>query len=105
MTPRLRLAALALAASAPLAACGSDDAGPTDPLAGTSPNGLSTVARNYLARALDFMEEVFLYRSRVNWTQVRADALAAVPNAQTTTATYPGIRVAVSRLQDRHSGF
>jgi hypothetical protein len=104
-TPRLRRTAVALTAVAALAACGSDDRGPTDPLAGSSPNGLSTAARSYLVRALDFMEEVFLYRARVNWTQVRAAALDSVANAQTPRQTYPGIRTAIRRLNDRHSGF
>ena len=105
MPRRPRLALLALVAATTVAACGSDDGGPVDPLAGNSPNGLSASARNYLARALDFMEDVFLYRSRVNWTAVRAAALDTVPNAQTPAQTYPGIRAAIRRLNDRHSGF
>ncbi|MDF1504249.1 S41 family peptidase [Roseisolibacter sp. H3M3-2] len=100
----LARATVALAAAAGVAACSADDA-PTDPLGGSTPNGLSAGAQSYLRSALDFMEEVFLYRSRVTWTQVRAAALDSVPGAQTPRQTYPGIRTAIRRLNDRHSGF
>ncbi|MGZ8490843.1 MAG: S41 family peptidase [Gemmatirosa sp.] len=85
------------------AACGEAD--PLDPIGGGNANGMSTAARTYLNNALDFMEEVFLYRARINWTQVRAAAADSARNAQTPTQTYAGIRTAVRLLNDRHSGF
>ncbi len=85
------------------AACGEAD--PLDPIGGGNTAGMSTSARTYLNNALEFMQEVFLYRARVNWTQVRAVAADSARNAQTPTQTYPGIRAAIRLLNDRHSGF
>ena len=85
------------------AACGSDSStAPPDP---TVTNNLSATAATYLKNALDFMQQVFVNRKAIDWTKVRGDATAQVKGAQTTRDTYPGIRYALSQLNDRHVGF
>jgi hypothetical protein len=70
---------------------------------------MSTVARNYLKQALDFEQEVFLYRERINWTTMRADVMGRAAGAQTRADTYDDIKYSISRyfvpLGDNHSGF
>ena len=90
-----------------VAAAACEGADPLDPIGGGgSPTvAMSATAATYLKNALDFTQEVFLYRSRINWTQLRAAATDSAKGAQTTAQTYPGIRTAVRLLNDRHSAF
>ena len=91
-----------------VAAAACEGADPLDPIGGGGPSptvAMSAAAATYLKNALDFTQEVFLYRSRINWTQLRAAATDSAKGAQTTAQTYPGIRTAVRLLNDRHSAF
>jgi len=93
-----------LLASALLAACGSD--GSPDPTEPTN-TSMSLVAQNYLKQALDFEQEVFLYRSKINWTTMRADVNAHAGSAQTRKDTYDDIAYSIERyfvpLGDPHT--
>lgn len=84
-----------------IAACGGDATSPTD-------NGaMSASAHAYLNSALDVMQAHSFYRKAIDWTTLRANAIAAgeAARAQTPAATYPAIRAALTALGDHHSFF
>jgi C-terminal processing protease CtpA/Prc len=83
------------------AACGGD---------ATSPAGdgaMSAPARIYLNSALDVMQNYSFYRKTIDWTTLRANAIASADaaRAQDPAATYPAIRAALTALGDHHSFF
>jgi C-terminal processing protease CtpA/Prc len=64
---------------------------------------MSDVARDYLNRALDIMEQRSIYRSDADWPVLRQNVEAAAAGSRTTEDTYPAIRYALRKLGDVHS--
>ncbi|MFD7029461.1 S41 family peptidase [Streptomyces sp. NPDC059917] len=62
-------------------------------------------AREYLARALDVMQERSVHRNGIDWPRVRRDAHARAASARTPAETYPAIVAALTDLGDHHSSF
>jgi C-terminal processing protease CtpA/Prc len=60
-------------------------------------------AATYLDEALDFIQRHAIMNDRVDWPALRRDVLELARDARTTADTYPAIRLALSRLGDRHS--
>src|SRR5690349_2826335 len=73
------------------------------PMLASGADGPAPPAKAYLDAALQIVQEHFLYKDRVDWAQLKADALAAAGSAQTPVETYPAIRVALAKLGDHHS--
>jgi len=82
------------------AACGGDATG-----LGSDTGAMSPAARTYLNSALDVMQNFSFYRKCIDWSTVRANAIATAEaaQAQTPSATYPAIRTALIALGDHHS--
>jgi carboxyl-terminal processing protease len=59
----------------------------------------------YLSNALDWIETNSVKIDTVDWEKVRAQALALVPNPQTTADTYPALKFAVTQLGDSATVF
>lgn len=57
----------------------------------------------YLNHAIDIMQKNALRRNTVDWTKVRAAALAMAANAESTAGTYDAIRFALASLGDHYS--
>jgi carboxyl-terminal processing protease len=57
----------------------------------------------YLNHAIDIMQKNALRRNTVDWTTIRASALAIAVNAENTAGTYDAIRFALASLGDHHS--
>jgi carboxyl-terminal processing protease len=93
---------LALVAALGAGACGGskNDDPPTQPT-----GGISERAREYLDRALQVMETNHVNRLRLDWTALKAAALALAAGAQTPADTYPAIGAAIRLLDDNHSRF
>lgn len=70
-----------------------------------TPITTSHVAAAYLQGALDYIAQNSIMRDRVDWQQLRDDAMTLTQDAQTTADTYPAIRFAVQQLNDHHSSF
>ena len=86
--------------------CGGDSPAPSTGVQQQPPpasTGAAAAARAYLDSAITVIQNVAFYRSRVNWTQVRAQAHTMASGATTFSATYPAIRFALAALGDRHS--
>jgi carboxyl-terminal processing protease len=66
-------------------------------------DGPSPQAAAYLDAALKIMQENFVYRDKIDWAQLRRDAMQQAANAQTAIDTYPAIRFALGKLGDHHS--
>lgn len=100
MTHPGRLALVALFSAAAVA-CGAAGDAVTPPASGA----MSPAARTYLMSALDIMQAYSFYRSKIDWTSLRATAFATADaaQAQTPTSTYPAIRAALTALGDHHS--
>src|SRR5215471_2895833 len=73
------------------------------PVLGLAADGPAPAAKAYLDAAIQIMQEHFLYKDRVDWAQLKAEALAAAGNSQTPVETYAAIRVALAKLGDHHS--
>jgi len=73
------------------------------PVLGLAADGPAPAAKAYLDAAIQIMQEHFLYKDRVDWAQLKTEALAAAGNAQTPVETYAAIRVALAKLGDHHS--
>ena len=65
--------------------------------------GISPAAKTYLDGALKIMQENFVYKGRVDWEQVKHEALVHAGDAQLAVETYPAIRFALAKLGDHHS--
>ncbi|WP_412060644.1 S41 family peptidase [Rubrivirga sp. IMCC45206] len=85
-----------------LAGC---DATAPEPSPPSSERPTSAAAAAYLDEVLDILEANALYRERIRWDLVRAEAEAEIEGAQTIGATYPGIRVALRALDDNYHSF
>jgi carboxyl-terminal processing protease len=83
------------------AACSGGDAG-GEPVAPVTPQ-MSAYARAYLDSALNLMQSHSLHRARVQWPQLRQEAVAFAGTAQTPAQTYPAINLALDGLGDNHS--
>src|SRR5262245_49216123 len=59
----------------------------------------------YLANALDWIEEHSVKINSVDWPSVREQALALAPNPQTTADTYPAILFVMQQLGDSATFF
>jgi C-terminal processing protease CtpA/Prc len=59
----------------------------------------------YLSNALDWIETHSVKINTVDWPAVRAQALALVPNPQTTADTYPAIKFVAKQLGDTATTF
>jgi carboxyl-terminal processing protease len=73
---------------------------------GQSPQSASATKTNpvaYLNQAIDVMQTKALRRSAVDWTRIRAAALAMAAHAESTAGTYDAIRFALASLGDHHS--
>jgi carboxyl-terminal processing protease len=57
----------------------------------------------YLNHAIDIMQTKALRRNTVDWTKIRAAALAMAAHAESTAGTYDAIRFALASLGDHHS--
>jgi carboxyl-terminal processing protease len=66
---------------------------------------MSPAAREYLTKALDFIQTNALTSDRVDWPAVRARAFEQASRAQSSADTYDAIRTAIAALGDRHSSF
>ena len=75
-----------------LAACANAPAAPQPP-------------KEYLDGALNWMQTHAVTSKNVDWSAVRRDAQALVPNPKTTSETYPAIRLALGRLGDGNAFF
>src|SRR5207249_5286927 len=65
---------------------------------------LATITpQTYLGGVLDYVQQHALYRDRVDWPAVRAEALRRAKGARTTADTYPAIRYALDAVNDGHS--
>lgn len=95
--------AAALLSTVAVAACGSDS-----PTAPATPQ-LSASASAYLKQALDFEQEVFIYRSQINWPSMRSDVTRIAGAAQNPAGTYNAIDSSIAKyfvpLGDHHSAF
>lgn len=60
---------------------------------------------NYLQEALNLMEENFLYSDRVNWEFVKQKAHTQIDKGASFESVYPGIKLALSLIEDNHSFF
>ncbi len=59
----------------------------------------------YLDNALNWIQTHALFRDRVNWEEIRRQALAYANNPQTTADTYPAIRFVLGHIFDDNSAF
>lgn len=66
---------------------------------------MAPVARTYLSKALDIMEEHSLLRRKVDWTDLRSKAFAQARGARKPADTYGAIASALQGLGDAHSSF
>jgi carboxyl-terminal processing protease len=64
---------------------------------------LPRVPAIYIRSALSIIEERAYYRDRVDWNQVRRDALSLADASWTPRDTYPAIRHTLAALGDHHS--
>src|SRR5580658_7611695 len=64
---------------------------------------VSPVARIYIDAALKVMQEHFLHKDKIDWTELRQETLSQAGPAQTAVDTYPAIRFALAKLGDHHS--
>lgn len=62
-------------------------------------------AMNYLNEALNYIQENALARDRIDWPLLREEICISVGAAKTIDDTYPGIELALKRLEDHHSVF
>src|SRR6266508_3670577 len=86
------------------AGCGGASAPATAPTS-TSIPGVSAVAENYLNEVVNLMQSNSINRSRIDWTDFRAQVNQRAQGAQTIADTYPAISVALGLLGDHHSFF
>ena len=93
-------AVLLLALLAP--ACGGRQPAAPSPASAIVANG-SSLATTYLDEIVGLMQANAINRSRINWTDFRAQVLARAQGAQTIADTYPAIAVALGLLGDHHS--
>lgn len=82
------------------AACSRTGGG--EPVGPAAPQ-MSAYARVYLDSALNLMQAHSLHRARVQWPQLRQEAVAVAGSAQTPAQTYPAIHHALDGLGDNHS--
>jgi carboxyl-terminal processing protease len=61
--------------------------------------------REYVKRALDFIEKYSFRRKAVDWPTIRSRAEARAATATTFEATYPIISDTIDALEDHHSSF
>lgn len=92
-----------------LAACGNvSDRSSTDlaTLSQVTPTTFTDVTpEEYLANALDIMQQYSINRNRVDWSAIRAEAYEHAQGAQTPADTYGAIEMALKALGDHHSFF
>ncbi len=69
------------------------------------PTQPSQSPEEYLSNALDWIETHSVKINNVDWTSVRAQALALVPNPKTTSDTYPAIKFVAKQLDDTATTF
>jgi carboxyl-terminal processing protease len=70
-----------------------------------SPRTTSVAAREYLASALELLHAHSLDVRENTWPSIVSRADQVAQGAQTTSATYPAIALAISLLHDRHTEF
>ncbi len=63
----------------------------------------STVAIDYLNRAIDIMQQNAFRRNSVDWPKLRQDALSMAAGSESPADTYEAIRYALRQLGDHHS--
>jgi carboxyl-terminal processing protease len=71
---------------------------------GQSPQGVGATRSDpavYLNHATDIMQTKALRRNSVDWTKIRAAALAMAAHAESTAGAYDGIRFALASLDDQ----
>jgi carboxyl-terminal processing protease len=68
-----------------------------------SPRATSAAAREYLASALALLHADSLDVREKTWPSIVSSADKAAQGAQTTSDTYPAIRLAIAQLHDRHT--
>lgn len=80
---------------------------PPPSLAVPAPPNISFQAYNYMQRALDFVQETWIGRDRVDWVALRRRAVmgAASVSAQTSADTYSALEEVVASLNDPHTQF
>ncbi len=65
----------------------------------------SSEVENYLQEALAVMEENFIYSDRVDWDFVKQKSYARIKKRTSLEGAYPGIKLALSLIEDNHSFF
>lgn len=63
----------------------------------------TTAARAHLEDLLEIMQMYFVRRSTIAWSSLRTEVFRAAADARTVPETYPAIRLALQRLNDRES--
>lgn len=66
---------------------------------------VSSEVENYLQEALTLMEKNFLYTDRIDWNSVKQKAHAQIKKGASFENAYPGIKLALSLIEDNHSFF
>jgi carboxyl-terminal processing protease len=97
-----RLSALIL--SLIVAACGRDQATPTQP-SPTAPTTISAVAQAHLEQLMTILQGNSIKRLTVDWQALRSEVFATANAAQTVPDTFPAIRLALTRIGDGHSSY
>jgi len=82
---------------------GTNPAEPTQTATQPAPTTISQAAAAYLSSLLTIMETDSTNKAVIDWSSVRADVFAAAGVAQSIPDTYPGIAVAIRRLNDYES--
>nr|BBH86605.1 hypothetical protein KTC_13560 [Thermosporothrix sp. COM3] len=65
----------------------------------------SKEATDYLNFVLDYIQANSVNSDKLNWPQIRQEAMSRIQNARTTADTYPTIRWLLEQLGDHHSFF
>ena len=81
------------------------DTAPVAPVAPVVAVVAAPTPQQYLAGALDFIERQAYRKSRVKWSDIRANAERDGATAASYEATHPIISKVVAALDDRHSSF
>lgn len=75
------------------------------PTASAAAASMTTVARQYLDRAIGLFKEQHINAGKVDWTLVSARAYRAAAGAQSPSDTYDAIRLVIRDLGEKHSKF
>lgn len=72
----------------------------------TEPSGTpQSIALTHLNAVIDTMQKNSVNRQKVDWASLRRDAIDSVKTALSIWETYPGIRLALTRIADGHSSY